>query len=473
MKKRFNILMLAFMLALNSCDKYLDNTPLPLSVIPSESLYQSDKLVASVVNGIFVSTTTAGAFSGPTFSDMVMVSGMFTDELRNLVPGNNFDVFYKNNIQPENSPFWNDFYGNIYIANAALEGIQSTSANLQFKEQWLGECYFMRAFLYYHLVNFYGGVPLAVTSDYRVNNRLSRSSEELVFKQIIADLKLAKNLLSDGYRDGSGNSSTKRVRPNKAAATALLARAYLYAGQWQEAENEATEVIQDANYALESLNKVFLAGSKETIWSLANGEPKTNAYFKAFNNGMPAVLTGNQTPGTFNIFGVITDQLYASFEPADERLNSWVRTVKAEASATRPETIYHLPNKYSSNVNDAELTVPLRLAEQYLIRAEARAHSNKNTAWDDLNIVRKRAGLAAIQTGDIMVAIAQERRVELFTESGHRFFDLKRTKQIDQVMQNVSPLKQSNWKSYMALWPIPNVDLFQNPNLTPNPGYGQ
>nr|WP_315398272.1 RagB/SusD family nutrient uptake outer membrane protein [uncultured Sphingobacterium sp.] len=473
MKKRFNILILAFMLSLNSCDKYLDQTPLPLSVIPSESLYLSDKLVATVVNGIFVSTTTSTTFIGPSFSDMVMVSGMYTDEIRNLVPGNNFDIFYKNNIRAENSPFWNDFYGKIYMVNAALEGIQSTSASLQFKDQWLGECYFMRAFFYYHLVNFYGAVPLALTSDYTVNNRLSRSSEELVYNQIIADLKLAKELLSEGYKDGTGNLSIKRVRPNKAAATGLLARAYLYAGQWDNAEKEASEVIQDTNYALESLSKVFMAGSKETLWSLANGESKTNAYYKAFNNGMPAVLTGNQTPGTFTIFGVMSDALSDAFEPADERRNIWVRPVKAEATATRPETIYHLPNKYSSPVNDAELTVPLRLAEQYLIRAEARARSNKITAWEDLNMVRKRAGLAPIESGNIIDAIIQERRVELFTESGHRFFDLKRTKQIDAIMKNVAPLKQSNWESYKALWPIPNVDLFQNPNLTPNPGYGQ
>lgn len=473
MKKRFNILILAFMLSLNSCDKYLDQTPLPLSVIPSESLYLSDKLVATVVNGIFVSTTTSTTFIGPSFSDMVMVSGMYTDEIRNLVPGNNFDIFYKNNIRAENSPFWNDFYGKIYMVNAALEGIQSTSASLQFKDQWLGECYFMRAFFYYHLVNFYGAVPLALTSDYTVNNRLSRSSEELAYNQIIADLKLAKGLLSEGYKDGTGNLSSKRVRPNKAAATGLLARAYLYAGQWDNAEKEASEVIQDTNYALESLSKVFMAGSKETLWSLANGESKTNAYYKAFNNGMPAVLTGNQTPGTFTIFGVMSDALSDAFEPADERRKIWVRTVKAEATATRPETIYHLPNKYSSPVNDAELTVPLRLAEQYLIRAEARARSNKITAWEDLNMVRKRAGLVPIETGNIIDAIIQERRVELFTESGHRFFDLKRTKQIDAIMKNVAPLKQSNWESYKALWPIPNVDLFQNPNITPNPGYGQ
>ncbi|WP_293926816.1 RagB/SusD family nutrient uptake outer membrane protein [Sphingobacterium sp. UBA6320] len=465
--------MLTFMLAFSSCEKYLDQNPLPLSVIPSESLYQSDKLVASVVNGIFVSTTISTTFIGPSFSDMVMVSGMYTDEIRNLIPGNNFDVFYKNSIRADNSPFWNDFYGKIYMVNAALEGVQSNAEKLQFKEQWLGECYFLRAFFYYHLVNFYGAIPLALTSDYTVNNRLSRSSEEQVFKQIITDLKLAKELLGEEYKDGSGNSSTLRVRPNKAAAAALLARTYLYAGQWENAENEATAVIQNANYALESLNKVFLTGSKETLWSLANGESKTNAYFKAFNNGMPVVLARNQTPGTFTIFGVMTESLYQAFESADERKNSWIRTVKAEASTTRPETIYHLPNKYSSPVNDAELTVPLRLAEQYLIRAEARARSNKNTSWDDLNVVRQRAGLGALQNGDIMAAIAQERRVELFTESGHRFFDLKRTKQIDTVMQRVAAEKQSKWESYMALWPIPNVDLFQNPNLSPNPGYGQ
>ncbi|MGB3065607.1 RagB/SusD family nutrient uptake outer membrane protein [Sphingobacterium thalpophilum] len=475
MKKRIKaITLLVASLSLSSCDKYLDQTSLPIGVIPAESLYQSDKLVASVVNGIFISTTTSGSFSGPTIGDLVLLSGMYTDELRNLVSGNNFDMFYKNGIRPENSPFWAEYYAKIYMANAALEGIQSTSATLKFKDQWLGECYFMRAFFYYHLVNFYGAVPLALTSDFNVNNRLTRSSEEMVYQQIIADLKQAKQLLSSSYKDGSGNNSSKRVRPNRAAATALLARAYLYAGLWEEAEKEATEVIQDANYALEPLNKVFLTDSKETVWAFANGEAKTNSYFKAFNNGMPDILTGNQTPGNFNIFGVMTDPLLDAFEPGDERKKTWVRTVKAEASATRPETTYYLPNKYNSPANDAELTVPLRLAEQYLIRAEARAHLKKSTAWDDLKVVRTRAGLNLSQNADdIFATIAHERRVEFFTEGGHRFFDLKRTKQIDQIMEEVAPLKQATWESYKAYWPIPQVDLFQNPNLTPNPGYGQ
>ena len=268
-------------------------------------------------------------------------------------------------------------------------------------------------------------------------------------------------------------SQPAKTRPNKAAAAALLSRVYLYAGQWEAAEKEASIVIEDSNYTLEPLNKVFSINSKETIWALANGESKTNAYYKTFNNGMPAELGGTQTPGTFNIFGVMSDALFAAFEPADSRKSDWIRTVVAKSSATRPETSYHLPNKYSSPVNDAELTVPLRLGEQYLIRAEARAHLNKNTGWDDLNSIRKRAGLSVSSRQNLLEAILQERRVELFTEMGHRYYDLKRTKQLDAVMKETALSKQSTWDSYMSNWPIPTVEIFQNPNIKPNPGYGQ
>jgi len=119
----------------------------------------------------------------------------------------------------------------------------------------------------------------------------------------------------------------------------------------------------------------------------------------------------------------------------------------------------------------------LRLAEQYLIRAEARAQLNDiKGAATDLNVVRTRAGLgatAAANQTDMVGAVLQERRVELFTEPGHRFFDLKRTGTIDAVMGAAAPLKGGNWASFMQYWPIPTADILADPNLTQTPGYQQ
>jgi hypothetical protein len=129
-----------------------------------------------------------------------------------------------------------------------------------------------------------------------------------------------------------------------------------------------------------------------------------------------------------------------------------------------------------------EYFMVLRLGEQYLIRAEARAkQGNIGGAQSDLNVIRNRAGLPNTTASDeasLITAILKERRVELFCEWGHRWFDLKRLGKIDEVMNIVTPIKSNGtvqWQSYKALYPLPLGDLFinniQNPYLTQNPGY--
>ncbi len=67
-----------------------------------------------------------------------------------------------------------------------------------------------------------------------------------------------------------------------------------------------------------------------------------------------------------------------------------------------------------------------------------------------------------------MAAILHERQVELFTELGHRWLDLKRTGMADTVL---APLKPQ-WNTNAQLYPIPASDLLIDPNLRPqNPGY--
>ena len=114
----------------------------------------------------------------------------------------------------------------------------------------------------------------------------------------------------------------------------------------------------------------------------------------------------------------------------------------------------------------------LRLAEQYLIRAEARARQgNIPGAQQDLNSIRNRAGLPNTTTSgptEILEAIMEERQRELFTEGGHRWLDLKRTGRTTEVLAPLKPL----WDPTDVLWPIPEDEIFNNSNLLPqNPGY--
>jgi len=111
------------------------------------------------------------------------------------------------------------------------------------------------------------------------------------------------------------------------------------------------------------------------------------------------------------------------------------------------------------------------MSEQYLIRAEARARQGElSNALSDLNVVRNLAGLpnaTATTSAAIVAAVLQERQWELFTEYGHRFFDLKRTATLNSVLSSV----KLGWNSTDQLWPLPEAELLVNPNLTQNQGY--
>lgn len=474
--KSLSLFTLAGSLVLTGCEKYLDGTQLPAGTIEAEDVYVNDNMASTVVTGMYMNLTNNAGFNGGTGSNLGYVLALYTDEAKSTLSGNFADIIYKNAIQSSESPYWSAYYKMLFVANAAIKGINNSSGKLQYKDQWLGETYFLRALFYFYLVNLYGPVPLALSTDYTVNNHLSRAPVADVYKQIVADLKLAQTMLPANYRNGYGAATTSRVRPNSAAATALLARVYLYMGDWANAEAQATAVVSNQLYDTVSLNNVFIANSKETIWSVA---PKTAspAYeFNFYNNGMPATITPPQGPNSFSIYSTVSDPLLNAFEPGDRRFTEWLRSVTILASATQPAKTMYFPAKFKSSVNNAEYQVPLRLAEQYLIRAEARAMQDKGNAAEDLNLIRTRAGLPSIQPATkpaLLAAIAKERQIELFSEYGHRFFDLKRTGKLDEVMNIVAPAKPTTWKSYMANWPIPPNDILSNPNLTPNPGYAK
>ncbi len=163
-----------------------------------------------------------------------------------------------------------------------------------------------------------------------------------------------------------------------------------------------------------------------------------------------------------------------SFEPGDQRRSNWVDSVIVGS------TTYYYPYKYKIglvNTPTAEYSTILRLGEQYLIRAEAKAQQgNIQGASADLDAIRTRAGLAdtaANTQADLLTAIQHERQVELFTEWGHRWLDLKRTGAVDAVMGTggACAAKGGTWNTNWQLYPIPLSELQANPNIKQNQGY--
>lgn len=371
------------------------------------------------------------------------------------------DEFIKNEISITNHStiegvFWNAAYKYIYASNLIVENATaSTQLTAPVKNSVVGQALFIRAFCYFHLMNLFGDVPLATTSDYRVNAVLPRTAKSNVMAQVIDDLVKAQNLLLTTY------PSTERVKVNKWTAAALLARVYLYKQDFANAEIQATNVINSGMYTLETnLSNVFLKASNEAIWQLRPVNPVYNSY--EGNAILPA--TTSSTP-TY----LITTGLLNAFEAGDARRTAWVQS-RSFAS----QTVYY-PYKYKVYGSSAPLTeyyMMFRLAEQYLIRAEARTmQSNISGAQSDINKIRNRAGLGNTIANDqttLLNAIGQERRIELLAEWGHRWYDLKRTQRANTIL---GALKPTTWQSTDVLWPIPQSQINLNPFLTQNPGY--
>ncbi|MCF6401332.1 RagB/SusD family nutrient uptake outer membrane protein [Chitinophaga filiformis] len=461
------------------CSKILEVKP-PINEIIGEEIYSSNKKAASVVTGIYASWGANSNFNGRTSLSLLL--GVSSDELGSVA--NDFDVinsFYLNNLLTDDAGLWSNFYAYIFKINSAMEGItRSKGVTDDVRSRLIGELRFLRALQYFYLVNIYGDVPLALTTDIKETSTLARAASMDVYHQIEVDLLFAEQNLSKEYVNADILTPTDlRFRPNSYAANALLARVYLYEKKWKEAEIKSSLLINETSmFKLENLENTFLNNSKEAIWQI---QPTSFGY-----NTLDAtifVLSGD--PGLFIPAGpnpdskpvFITSDLYNSFELNDLRRKSWIDTVTVEG------VLFPFAFKYKvwqAGQPLIESTMMLRLAEQYLIRAEARAEqgivNGGNSAQDDINALRKRAGLNEIELMDVtsaLMIIRHERKVELFTELGHRWLDLKRTGKIDSVMMKVGEMKGHPWQSYKSLFPLPTSDIKNNPSLKghQNPGY--
>jgi hypothetical protein len=286
---------------------------------------------------------------------------------------------------------------------------------------------------------------------------------------------MAQSLLSTNFVGSDAETPTmERTRPTKWAATALLARSYLYTGDWPDAISQASSLIKNTSqFQLAPLNSVFLMNSEETIWSLqpVNSTPSANTGEGAVFDLPPS---GPNTGGSFPVY--LSNYVIQAFEQGDQRRQVWVDSVIANG------TIYYFSYKYAMGAGSSttvEYDVILRLGEQYLIRAEAEANMGDSIdATLDLDTIRYRAGLSNYSlnlNGTLSTAILHERQVELFTEWGHRWLDLKRLNQINSVMGapgNVTGFKGGIWSSYLQFFPVELSELEADPELDQTAGYG-
>lgn len=443
---------------LNACDSYTE-TDMPVSELNAAAVFEEKNTANAAMTDIYAQIRDNGLLTGKVTGISKNI-GLYSDELTwygsNSLSSQNF---YNNTVLPSTvdvSNWWNSAYSQIYAANAVIEGVASSTKLAQVdKDQLTGEAKFVRGLLHFYLLQLYGDIPYITTTDYKVNIGVSRMPSAEVYSHSIEDITAASELLPEAYPTGG------RVRPNSYAAKALLARIYLYNGAWAEAADNASAVLNNTESYIwqNDLSKIFLKESTTAIWQL-----------------MPRTATRNTDEGATFIFSfgpppqtALSEGLINAFENGDLRKTNWIKGV------TDGTTTWYHAYKYkkSRTSNPAqEYPIVLRLAEQYLIRAEARAQQGELIgAKEDLNKIRNTAGLGdteAVTKAEILDAILQERRVEFFTEYGHRFFDLKRTGKLDEFLSGTKP----DWNNTDRLLPIPQSEINLNPNIAPqNPGY--
>ena len=483
MKKRISSAILVFVLPVFflflSCNKLIEIEP-PIDSITTEQVFsnnqQAEWALAGVYHRMINGNNPSGNMELECFAAGLtnFAASLSSDELVGTYGTFNMPsyVHFTNTISVRESRYsnniWSSAYKTIYDLNAVLDGISNSDAvslTDSARKQLTAEAKTMRAFSYFYLVNCFGDVPLVLSIDYNQTKNLPRSPVNAVYDQILKDLTEARPYLREDFAAGRG----ERVRINKWANAALLARVYLYTGKYAEAVSSASEVISQTNlFSIEpDLNKVFLQNSSEAIWQLA----QTDFYgYRAVPEAkilMP--ILPDETPAYR-----FSDQLLNIFDATDKRKLNWMT---GNSTGADPYLYAYKYKERHNTPNYTEYSMVLRLAEMYLIRAEASilfSASNTTDAINDLNVLRQRAGIdllpLTLNAGEVITAVEQERRRELFAEWGHRWFDLKRTGKASEVLK-VIPYKQPWVGDFQLLYPVPQEERKKNIALTQNSQY--
>jgi hypothetical protein len=412
-----------------------------------------------------------------------------TDAAGNIGP---YDRFAHIPTETSLASWWNSLYEGVRRANIVIEKLPAIEMNTGLRQRLIGEAQFLRALFYFDLVRAWGGVPLVTTVD--SPDDLQRSSQDEIYAFIIADLTSAMAALPEK----SGYDAVDMGRATAGAAKSLLAKVYLFRGDFVNSEKYALEVINSGQYNLmpsfnDANSKAGEFGSESIFEIGAIG-------FEGIENG------GNQygnvqgvrgTPNRGWGFNRPSLDLMDAFEPEDPReeatvlfLGEIIDGVTIIGDVNTPDETRDASGNlveiecYNQKVWTPGVNVPtqfdhnrrvIRYADVLLIAAEA-SNQNNNPAQALLYVnqvrARARAGsltalpdLAVTDKALLDDAIFHERRVELALE-GHRFWDLVRTSRAEAVLGPLGFVKGKH-----ELLPIPQIEvdltgqaLNQNPN---------
>ncbi len=401
---------------------------------------------------------------------------------------------------------WGAAYRGIGRTNTFLDKIDNVTMDDALKARMIGEAKFLRAFYYFILVDVYGGVPLILeTPDAGKHAGLPRNSKDEVVTQILRDLEDAAPALPQTY----GAADLGRV--TRGAALALAARVALYNDQWSLAAQKAKEVMESGAYSLfPQYRELFLLeneNNREVIFDVQFLAPRfTNDYDQViYNLNRPAPLKGLVDAYLMTDGKPIAESaLYdpeRPYENRDPRLlqtivcigypfngrNTTAANVVTTGFGLKKYT-YHTDNVFTPVMpaNGSEINpIIIRYAEVLLTYAEARneAGGPDESVYSAINQLRKRASVnmpdvtPGLTKEAMREVIRRERRIELAFE-GTYYSDIRRWKTAEVV--NNKPAVNHEGKVIETrafnkdrdyLWPVPHVQIQENPNLEQNPNW--
>ncbi|MBX2962258.1 MAG: RagB/SusD family nutrient uptake outer membrane protein [Cyclobacteriaceae bacterium] len=493
MKSKLKIISIIALLAMMpvACEDFLDKPPQGTLTQSSFPTTAQDALLATnaVYNTLRESNFNSGLFPlMDIMSDDTNKGSNPDDASATIGP---FDRFEHVKTEGAILRWWNTLYLAVRRANVVLEKVPSIPMEETLKNRYLGEASFLRAFFYFDLVRAWGGVPKLTST---VPQELIRSSADEIYALIIDDLLFAISVLPEK----SQYSSTNQGRATKGAAKGLLAKVYLFRGDFNNASNYALEVINSMQYDLEP--------QFATAHSV-NGEHGIESVFEVASFGAEGLANGGNQYGNVQAvrgtpnrgwgFNRPTKNLRDDFESGDPRLDASVIflgevldgvTIMGDGATPDVSVDSHGQEEiecYNQKVWTPGINVPpsfghnrrfLRYADVLLIAAEALNETgNTAQALTYLNRVRERAreGNNAILPDIIETdknllrdIIIHERRVELAME-GHRFWDLVRTGKAPTVL---GPLGFITGKHELLPIPQTEIDLTQG-KMDQNPGW--
>lgn len=450
MKNRIiiNLLALLTVVFMASCEKRLDIEPTQ-SVDESKALNTSSDVEAALV-GAYAQVGDGDVYGGNSQVNQELLGNF--DVLNWAGTYQGMTQIYNKTI-PVNNGFitstWTDSYTAINTVNNVLSAIDKVEAAK--KDQIEGEAKFLRGILYYQLVTLYGkayndgtpssnpGVPLILEPTREINeaSQAARASVEQVYAQVISDLNdgKAKMAPTNGFFAGS------------VAASAMLARVYLQKGDFANAAAEANTAIESGEFSLTPTFPEAFPGTADAPAPRANTEEEIFAIQVTSSTGVNDFNTFFSTSGRGDID--INSFFFEEYDAADQRGTFFYNS-----------SDFLFTNKWENQYANVPV---IRLAEMYLIRAEANSRLGTELGQpplSDINRIRARSGAPTL--GSVTLEqILTERRHELAFE-GFRINDVKR------LQENLGGI---TWNSPRLVYPIPEREMLVNKSLVQNEGY--